>query len=83
MEKKKNPKRIICPDCKTGKNSYLIDENSPVCPYFDSYDGCNCAFYDPINGVVITEDTEDTENKKQGAFEKLVAFFKRNNRQGG
>ena len=49
MENKKKPQRIICPDCKTGKDSYLIDENSPVCPYLECYDGYNCAYYQPVN----------------------------------
>ena len=80
MENKKKPKRIICPDCKTGKDSYLIDENSPVCPYIDSYDGYNCSFYESISGEVIVEEKEEKEIKNQGAFEKLVAFFKRNNK---
>lgn len=40
--------RVLCPNCKTGRDSYLIDETSPICPYLGCYNGRRCAYYVPI-----------------------------------
>ena len=62
MKFKKKPKRILCPVCKTGLESYLIDETSPVCPYLKCYNGYNCAYYKPVNNY-----------KKQSFFRKFFS----------
>lgn len=49
MKFKKKPKRTLCPDCKTGRESYTIDEKSPVCPYFECYNGYSCTFFTPMD----------------------------------
>lgn len=73
MTFKKKPKRILCPDCKTGQDSYLIDENSPVCPYLNCYNGYNCAYYVPITGNIVIEN----DSKDKGIIGKLASLFKR------
>ena len=44
---KMKEKKILCPDCKTGAESLLIDPSSEVCPYISCYNGYSCAYYAP------------------------------------
>lgn len=48
MKFKKLKKRILCPDCKTGQESLVIDPSSVTCPYISCYDGVRCSYYVPI-----------------------------------
>ena len=63
MENKNKPKKLLCPDCKTGMESYIIDENSPVCPYLDCYDGYNCGYYVPMEDSA--DDGELSKNREE------------------
>ena len=45
----KKDKKMLCPTCLTGAESYKIDKNSPVCPYLHSYRRKRCPFYKPLN----------------------------------
>ena len=47
-EKNKNGK-VPCPNCKTGKESYIIDPGSFTCPYLCCLIENECAYYVPIN----------------------------------
>lgn len=38
----------LCPKCKTGKDSYLLDSKSPICPYLHLHDGKGCAKFKEI-----------------------------------
>lgn len=35
----------ICTKCKIGRESYMIDERSPICPYMESLRGRKCGCY--------------------------------------
>ena len=39
---------MLCSDCKTGRDSYVIDKNSDSCPYYACYTGTFCAYYEPL-----------------------------------
>jgi len=66
MKKKiKRKQRIICPSCKTGMDSYAVDNSSPTCPYISCYNGVRCAYYVPV---------ENTERK--GPITKLILSIK-------
>lgn len=39
----------LCPTCKTGKDSYLLDERNPFCPYLHFHNGTSCKMYQKIN----------------------------------
>ena len=41
-------KKNLCTNCKTGKNSYLLDQNEPMCPYINCLKGKKCPFYLPL-----------------------------------
>ncbi len=38
-------KRKLCPNCKTGKETYALDERSPECPYLSLHNGRKCSMY--------------------------------------
>lgn len=38
----------LCPNCKTGAESYLLDNKSPMCPYLGMHTGKACAKYIPM-----------------------------------
>ena len=48
MKVKMKKRRILCPDCKTGEESCRIDPSSPVCPYYECYNGIRCNYYVPM-----------------------------------
>ena len=66
MKTKHRKRKILCTDCKTGKESYIIDPNSPMCPYVSCYNGFRCAYYVSI---------KNEEGKE--IFQKLLNKFKR------
>lgn len=35
----------LCPICKTGRDTYLLDERSPFCPYLICHSGTACAMF--------------------------------------
>lgn len=39
----------LCPNCKTGADSYRLDPKSPMCPYIQSHNGERCPFFLPID----------------------------------
>ena len=43
----KNSKQL-CPTCKTGQDTYLLDNRNPFCPYLHCYNGKTCTMYRPI-----------------------------------
>lgn len=49
----------LCPKCKTGRDSYLLDNRSPFCPCLKYHDGKTCAFFKELSAaeadVVIDE----------------------------
>lgn len=48
MKKFKRKRVILCPTCKTGQDSYRLDNLSEACPYISCYNGMRCAYYVPI-----------------------------------
>lgn len=58
-------KKNLCPNCKTGKDSYELDRHSEVCPYISCYN-CKkkeCRFYVPL------------ETDKKSLFSKILGVF--------
>lgn len=47
MRIQNNPQ--LCPNCKTGYDSYLLDNRSPFCPYLQYHNGESCKRFIPIN----------------------------------
>lgn len=41
-------KKQICPNCKTGQESYCLDSHTDVCPYIDYLKNGKCPFYKPL-----------------------------------
>ena len=42
-------KKQICPNCKTGKESYELDQHSESCPYIGCWKNDECRFYVPLD----------------------------------
>lgn len=40
--------RELCPQCKTGAESYRLDPKSPMCPYLQYHNVERCPFFVPI-----------------------------------
>lgn len=38
-------KSHLCPNCKTGKESYLLDKRSPFCPYIFCHKDASCSMF--------------------------------------
>lgn len=73
MKLKNKKVKVLCSNCKTGEESYLVDPSSFACPYFSCIRDFKCDYYVPIN------DTEEAEvGNKEGFFKKLISRFKRN-----
>lgn len=49
-----NSNNMICPNCRTGEESYKLDSRSPFCPYIQLYKSGACAKYDPIDKIEAT-----------------------------
>ncbi len=41
-------KTMLCPNCRTGADSYRIDSRSPFCPYLSLHTGQACARFEPM-----------------------------------
>lgn len=35
----------LCPSCKTGQDTYLLDSKNPFCPFLHMHSGGNCRAY--------------------------------------
>lgn len=33
----------LCPNCKTGRDNYLLDGKEPFCPYIHLHNGTSCS----------------------------------------
>ncbi len=42
-------KKQICPNCKTGAETYHLDAHTDVCPYIDYLGKGKCPFYKPLS----------------------------------
>ena len=42
-------KEQLCPHCKTGKDSYLLDNRNPFCPYLGYHTGTSCSKFVRMN----------------------------------
>lgn len=42
-------RKQICPRCKTGKDSYELDNRSEACPYIGCWKINKCPFYKPFD----------------------------------
>lgn len=38
----------LCPKCKIGQDSYMLDNHSPFCPYIQYNNGKECSFFKEI-----------------------------------
>lgn len=47
-EKKINAE--LCPNCKTGADSYLLDSKNPFCPYQHLHNGQTCIMFERLKG---------------------------------
>lgn len=47
MKQKNNEQ--LCPTCKTGQDTYLLDSRNPFCPYIHCHNGTSCTMYKPID----------------------------------
>lgn len=45
--KPKNNKQL-CPTCKTGQDTFLLDNRNPFCPYLHCHNGKTCSAYEPL-----------------------------------
>ena len=61
----RNVKPPLCPKCKTGRDSYLLDPKSPVCPYLLCHMGISCARFVPL-AININKTNSDLEVNANG-----------------
>ena len=60
----------LCPNCKTGQDTYLLDNKNPFCPYLHFHNGASCKMYKSIKNK--NKRKKHTKRRK-GKF--LSAFF--------
>ena len=41
----KDNKDYLCPKCKTGQETYLLDSRNPFCPYIRFHNGEKCSMF--------------------------------------
>lgn len=46
--KENDTAKLLCPNCKTGKESYQLDRLSESCPYIECMKDGKCKFYMPV-----------------------------------
>ncbi|MBO4941322.1 MAG: hypothetical protein J6D15_03880 [Clostridia bacterium] len=77
-------KKRLCSTCKTGRESLLLDETSPDCPYITRYTGEICPKYVP-DDTALAElkdvQDEDTDLKTKGIWKRFLSFFEKNQRK--
>ena len=42
----------LCPNCKKGYETYLLDNRNPFCPYIGSYKNGKCGWFIPMEKTV-------------------------------
>ena len=47
----------LCPTCKTGQDTYLLDNKNPFCPYLHCHNGKTCTMYKPIKNPINSNDS--------------------------
>lgn len=45
---KSDDKKYLCPNCKTGQDTYLLDSKSPFCPFIGFHTGNDCLKFRPM-----------------------------------
>lgn len=55
--KKYNPQ--LCPNCKVGRDTFLLDNRSVFCSYIHCHNGESCKMYQPIEKE--NNDHKDTD----------------------
>lgn len=45
----KDNKDYLCPKCKTGQDTYLLDNRNPFCPYLSFHNVDNCFMFKPMS----------------------------------
>lgn len=40
---------LLCPKCQRGKESYILDNRNPFCPYIKCNTGSECAMFKEIS----------------------------------
>ena len=55
---KDNNKKYLCPNCKTGQDTYLLDSRNPFCPYIQYHDGDKCLVFRAISKTNKNEGRE-------------------------
>ena len=45
----KNNSELLCPKCQRGKESYMLDNRSPFCPYINCHSGNECAMFKELD----------------------------------
>lgn len=38
----------LCPTCKIGQETYMLDSKNPLCPYIGCHNGESCKAYKPL-----------------------------------
>ncbi len=64
MNRKKS--KQLCPTCKTGQDTYLLDSRNPFCPHLHCYNGKTCTAYVPLENTAEKKDIPKTKNKEIG-----------------
>ena len=59
--KPKNNKQL-CPTCKTGQDTYLLDSRNPFCPHLHCYNGKTCTAYVPLENTDGGNDNDSRNN---------------------
>lgn len=49
LQMRENNKEYLCPKCKTGQDTYLLDNRNPFCPYLSFHNGDNCSMFKPMS----------------------------------
>ncbi len=47
----------LCPTCKTGQETYLLDGKNPFCQYIHCHNGTSCTMYKPIEKLNKSTDS--------------------------
>lgn len=45
---RENNKNFLYPKCKTGQDTYLLDNQNSFCPYLVFHNGDKCSMFKPI-----------------------------------
>ena len=72
-------KKRLCSTCRTGRESLLLDETSPDCPYITRYTSEICPKYVPDDTALVRlseSQEEDTGLKTKGIWKRFLFFLK-------